>query len=151
GQEAGVRIMTAVDRSEAYSIIDSLSVRYPPGCWRFTAIELQQWLEEMAARRGLSAGDRRDAARGAQAVFRLGFTAYALRQPASHPPTACEAGNRSAPTPEKPMTPTPNTKVRDLPTASLSLHPQVNLVPPMPPDQFREFAADVKKRGVQKP
>lgn len=65
-------------------------------------------------------------------------------------PTACEAGNRSTdPKPEKTMT--PNTKPRELPTASLTLHDQVNLVPPMPPDQFEAFVRDVKKRGIEKP
>jgi ParB-like chromosome segregation protein Spo0J len=49
--------------------------------------------------------------------------------------------------PEEPMSP----KVRELPTASLSLHPQVNLVPAMSADQFKVFKEDVKARGVQKP
>lgn len=40
---------------------------------------------------------------------------------------------------------------RELPTASLSLHPDAGLVPEMPPDQYERFLKDVKARGVLQP
>lgn len=40
---------------------------------------------------------------------------------------------------------------RTLPTAALLLHEQAHLVPEMHPDEYKPFAADVKKRGVQEP
>lgn len=53
-------------------------------------------------------------------------------------------------------TPTPNTEdhmpaPKQLPTASLSLHPEAAKVPEMPADQYKLFLADVKARGILKP
>ncbi len=42
-------------------------------------------------------------------------------------------------------------KIRSVPIGNLKLHPNAALVPEMPADQFAEFLADVKLKGVQKP
>lgn len=42
-------------------------------------------------------------------------------------------------------------KQRELPTASLSLHPDAGIIPEMPADQYERFLADVKDRGILKP
>jgi hypothetical protein len=42
-------------------------------------------------------------------------------------------------------------KQRELPTASLSLHPEAGVVPEMPEDQFKLFLADIEKNGIEDP
>jgi hypothetical protein len=43
------------------------------------------------------------------------------------------------------------TKYRQLPTESLTLHPEASRVPEMPEDQYARFLSDVCARGIEKP
>jgi len=68
---------------------------------------------------------------------------------AGEPSHGCEAGRRS-PQARKHMDPGVN-PIRLISPSMLSLHPQADLVPEMSAEEFEEFAADVKKHGVQQP
>ena len=67
-------------RPEAYSIIDRLAARFPPGAWQLPAHELVQWLEGIAdgKREGASRDERKDAKRVAKAVYKLEIQRYAF-------------------------------------------------------------------------
>lgn len=108
-----------------------------------TAIGVNLW---RAAPGSLTDDNRKLALRAGDALARfLGYREHERPIEWTDPPTPLAKPN-----------PHPNTEdhvptIKQLPTASLTLHPEAALVPEMPADMYAVFLADVKERGVVTP